>query len=210
MKNSTRYKAIRIMKYICGGVLPIVFWASLIFGFDSPYIATLTIISALIHEAGHLTALKLIGIKTADVYGHFSGFRIKYHGMLSYSKEIIILLSGPLANLIIYLVTIPMTNAMNGYLQIFGFINLVTAISNMLPIEGFDGYGILYNFMLLKDQGNHIRLIELFSLFLTIALTFFSLYLINKFGNGYWIFGIFFFMTMSKLVKTKKNTVFKD
>ena len=38
-------------------VLSVVFWVLVIFGFDLPYVAVLTIAAALIHELAHLTAI---------------------------------------------------------------------------------------------------------------------------------------------------------
>ena len=40
---------LKILDELSGSFLPLLFWASVMFGFDAPYIALLTIISAIIH-----------------------------------------------------------------------------------------------------------------------------------------------------------------
>ena len=51
---------IKVLSEISNSFLPLLFWALIMFGFDAPYIAILTIISAIIHEAGHLFAMLFI------------------------------------------------------------------------------------------------------------------------------------------------------
>ena len=48
-------------------VLTVLFWVLLIFGFDSPKIAVYTIISAFLHECGHLAALRIMRKKSAPL-----------------------------------------------------------------------------------------------------------------------------------------------
>ena len=143
MKNSTRYGIIEVLELLSGSVLPIIFWVSLIFGFDTPYVAILTLICAVWHELGHCSAIAVVGNGSGHVKGHASGFRIKREARLTYAKEIVILLAGPGANVALFLATLPFGNALGGYIKIFGALNLATGISNLLPIEGYDGYGAL-------------------------------------------------------------------
>lgn len=209
MKNLTRYRIIEFLKLLSGSILPIVFWVSLIFGFDVPYIAVLTLVCAAVHEIGHSVAISLFKGKK-ELRGHSSGFRIRKGGILSYSSEIAILLAGPLVNICIFLLTLPFGNALSGYVRILGFINLATGISNLLPIEGYDGYGALC--MILRSRGvaHLIRLLEAFSFMLSVFITFVALHLIDVFGEGYWIFGLFFFMMLSKLINFGKYDILEE
>ena len=210
MKNSTRYRIIEVCELFSGSVLPIIFWVSLIFGFDAPYLAILTIISAVLHEIGHGIAIMLVGAKGSNIRGHSTGFRIKEGDLLSYSDEIAILLADPCINLLLFLATLPFGDAMLGYVRVLGFINLATGLSNLLPFEGYDGYGALC--MLFRSRGatHLIRRLEIFSFILSILITFASLHLIDVFGEGYWIFGLFFFTMLSKLINFGKYDIFRE
>ena len=84
-------------------VLPILFWMLLLFGFDIPYIAVITLISAVIHELSHITASILLagGFRFR---GAVSGFRLALKNKTSYKAEILIAAAGPLSNLAVFLI----------------------------------------------------------------------------------------------------------
>ena len=210
MKNFTRYRIIEILKLLSDSILPIIFWVSLIFGFDTPYIAILTVISAILHELGHCMAIHLLGAGESELRGHSSGFRIKRSDALPYKKEIIILLSGPLVNICIFLITFPFRDALYGYIGALGFINLITGLSNLMPFEGYDGYGALCEALRCIGREEMIDRLEILSFVLSILVTFLSLYLIERFGEGYWIFGLFFFTVLSKLAILGKYDIFGE
>ena len=92
MKKHTKRRILKTLRLLADSVLPILFWLSLIFGFDAPYIAVLTVICAIAHELGHIAAIYLFTENAARITGHSSGFRIKRDSTLSYKKEIMILL----------------------------------------------------------------------------------------------------------------------
>ena len=210
MKNSTRYRVIEALELFAGSILPIIFWVSVIFGFDAPYVAILTILSAIIHEIGHYSVILYFTEKRTEIRGHATGFRIKQSIILSYPKEIAILLAGPLSNMIIFILTLPFGYLLSGYLKFFGYINLATGISNLLPLEGYDGYGALYTFFRSRGAGHLIKRLEIFSFIFSITVTFISLHLIDLFGEGYWIFGLFFFTMLSKLMNFEKYDIFEE
>jgi len=210
VKNSTRYRIIEVLELLSGSILPMIFWISVIFGFDTPCIAILTILSAVIHEIGHCIAINLFSKGNATVRGHSTGFRIKQDELLSYSKEIAILISGPFINIIVFLLTLPFKNAFLGYIRIFGYINQVTGLSNLLPIEGYDGYGAISALFRARGFGHFIKWLEGFSFVVSITVTFVSLHLIDLFGEGYWIFGLFFFTVLSKISNLGKYDIFEE
>lgn len=210
VKNSTQYRIIEICELLCGSVLPIVFWVSMIFGFDLTYIAVLTLTAAAIHELGHYTAIFIFSKKGDDLYVKPSGFRIKRSESLSYKKEILILLFGPFANILFFILSIISTRFFGDYIRTFGYINLATGISNLLPLEGYDGYGALKELFASHYRGDLISRLEILSFIFSIFLTFISLYLIDRLGEGYWIFGIFFCAMLSKLASFGKYDIFGE
>ena len=210
MKNLTRYRIIELLELLAGSVLPIIFWVSLIFGFDAPYLAILTIISALMHEMGHTVAIFILSKEKASLRGHSTGFRIKTTDILPYPLEITILLAGPCVNVCAFLLTLPFGDALCGYVRMLGYINLATGVSNLLPLEGYDGYGALCTLFRSRGKAHLIKLLELFSFILSVSVTFLALYFIDTFGEGYWIFGLFFFTVLSKLIKFGKYDIFRE
>ena len=209
VKNSTRYRIIEVMELLAGSVLPIIFWVSLIFGFDAPYVAILTLVSAVAHELGHCVAIHALSGRDTRVMGHSSGLRIRRTESLAYGKEIAILLAGPLVNVALCIALLPL-GAPGGYLWTFALVNLATGLSNLMPLEGYDGYGAICELMRALGREERIKVLEMISFVLSTAVTFLSLYLIERFGEGYWIFGLFFFAMLSKLVNFGKYDVFGE
>ena len=194
--------------YFLYKILPLVFWCLLILGFDLPYIAVLTVISAIIHECGHIFfAEKNKASELPEAC--LTGFRIKIHGM-SYREEMLVAMGGPLFNFavgILFSFAFRST-PFHSYSAVFAMTNFMTAFSNLLPIEGYDGYKILYclGSMIFDDVSAFESALLRLSLLLSSSLCFLSLYLILKVGEGYWIFVIFFSVTLARLTKGK-NTI---
>ena len=190
--------------------LSLAFWITMIFGFNSPYIAVLTIIAAIIHELGHLVVIRVIlRRKNALLSSNISGFRIKTSGF-SYKEEILASLSGPIANIIPAVIILL---AFRGeYLRLFALLNLMTALSNLLPIEEYDGYKAVSALLsLLTNSPNAVdKFMSLASFSLSVVMCFLSLFLILKLGNGYWMFFIFFSLIIIKIKKRQKYTFYED
>ncbi len=209
MKDSTRYRIIGILRWLGCRLLPIMLWMTVIFGFDAPYMAVLTVLCALIHECGHIGASMLIGGR-AKARTDITGFRIKCSGVRGYKEQISILAAGPTANIAMYLISIPLQDSLCGYIKIFGLLNLATAISNLLPIEQYDGYGIVNEWLTMKQNDRGKCVLEAISFSFTALMTFLSLYIIAALNSGYWIFCLFFASMLSKMVKLSKYDNFKE
>ena len=184
-------------------VLPVFFWAFLIFGMDESSMATMTIVAALIHELGHIGYIYWIKKGIPGLRGVPSGFRIKSKIALSYSEEIGMYLFGPLVNIAAFAICSYGAFYLGESMWNFALINLATAVSNLLPIKGYDGYGII-RAIILKGEAREWALsgLSLISTGLIFLLCIFSLYLIDRYGGGYWIFFIFF-ISMLKHFKEK-------
>jgi len=194
--------------------LTILFWVLIIFGFDSPGIACLTLVAAVIHECGHL--LPLIKIRSSGANlprAGISGFRIKI-SQLSYKEELIVALCGPLINIILALLclSLPLHGVLNAYFDSFAILNILTGVSNLMPIEGYDGYKALLSMarLIFKNHTAAERTLSKLSFALSAIICFFSLYLMLKLGEGYWIFGIFFTSLLSSIIRRQKYTFFEN
>lgn len=191
--------------------LLVIFWVLLIFGFDSPDTAVLTIISALIHELGHVVCLLVINSKEKLMpTPHITGFRIKIPSM-SYKEELLCALSGPMANLAVGIILfLPFPSAWSSYFKIFVTLNIMTMISNLMPIEGYDGYKILNAIFGIFFNCNALaqNLLFLISLLTSSIMCFLSLYIILKSGAGYWIFAVFFSVMLRSMTNKQKQDIF--
>lgn len=184
-------------------ILPIFFWLFLIFGFEAPMMAIITLCSALIHEMGHLICIMRIKKIRPSIRGVLSGFRIRIGDGMTYDEEILAYLSGPAINLFLFVLLSFLALILGELCFILAIINLATALSNLLPIEGYDGYGAIRAFIGKKEMGTGAsRALTAISTSLIFILCIFSLYLIDRQGEGYWIFGIFF-ISMIKCIKKR-------
>ena len=199
---------IGILSYLCDKILPFIFFISVIFGFDKPYVAVLTVISAAMHELAHIFVLYLLSGGRELPNARLNGFKIKQKHSLSYGKEIAVLLSGPLFNLLVFLLLCPFM-VYGEYLCAFAYLNLFTALCNLVPIEGYDGYGALYAFLKWKNFDRWRVLLEWLSFTLCALLCFFCLYFIDRFNLLWWIFFTFLFSLIARIEKISKYAIFE-
>ena len=172
----------------------------------------MTILAALIHEGGHFLYMLYISESKVKVRSALSGFRMKMNSHITYKEEILLCFFGPGANLIISALfgLIPffsakvfpsLSPAFVEWCALFSLFNLATAFSNLLPIEGYDGYRMLRAYLEDKGRFTLVKALERFSSALIFFLCLFSLYLIDRLGGGYWIFAVFFISMIKSISK---------
>jgi Zn-dependent protease len=186
---------ITILKGVADRFLPALFWILIVFGFDTPCVAAITLISAAIHELGHICAAMLVGIFKSLPEGRLNGLKIKIKGC-GYKSLIFVLSAGPLANLLTAALLFPFLK-ISEYLNIVVLVNIATAVSNLIPVKGYDGYGIAEAVLLMTER--QTVFLESLSFFTSIILTFFSLFMIGRFGVGYWVFFAFFIGILKRI-----------
>lgn len=194
----------RIIRFfeLLGEIFSIAFWVLLIFGFGEPIFAGLSVISAFIHEFGHEFYLYASGKRASIAKGRLSGFSIKKRGIYSYRDECLLYASGIIFNLAAVLIALPFLPLSSEYVGTFVFVNLATALSNLLPVEGFDGYGIFRSVAAyFGKEEEFLRIFSAVSLGVIILLSFLSLYMMKRFDAGYWTFAVFLLSLISRLEK---------
>ena len=190
---------VRGLNSLANEILPILFWLLLLFGFDEPYIALMTVLAALLHEAGHFAAIAAVS-GAGRIRGDVSGFRIKGQGNLSYKEERIVYAMGPLFNILCAGLILLFFSG-NEYLKTFAYVNTLTAISNLMPLDNYDGYNILVSFFKEGGYDEAERKLGYISLLFTAALCLFSILLFEYLGVGLWLFTLFFLSLTSKIKK---------
>lgn len=93
-----------------------------------------------VHEAGHIIAAVLSGrrIISADISGFGIRMQTRQNRLSSVSEELFVLLSGPGANLLLYLLM--NTLSCGGS---FPILNLAAAVYNLLPYRQLDGGALI-------------------------------------------------------------------
>jgi len=207
MQSDKLRRIYRTLDNLANTLFPLLFWSSLIFGFDSISIGILSILTALLHESFHIIAIIISQNKMPIPYPVLNGLKIKEPYGLTYKKRILIYLFGPLGNIFVGLFFLPFYTKSN-YLFTFGIINIATGISNLIPIDGYDGYNIMTTVFEAKGNFGYTRILNTLSFYVSIIAVFISIYFIGKVGVGYWFFIIFFCVMIKNVKKYNNSDVF--
>lgn len=102
------------------------------------------LLAALIHEAGHMAAAYVLGVKMVKKRRERFPLSIKYDfSTCSYFKEATVGFAGALSNLITCAVCLIFGCGESLYGTFFIFSNATLALFNLMPISPLDGFGII-------------------------------------------------------------------
>ena len=108
-------------------------WSVLIMQSPVSKAGELALLSCLLHEGGHITAMAVMGIKPRSLTFYSGGIGMKSGAILSPAREIFILSAGCLVNLLLAL-----AGTLTGSRILTG-INLALMLFNLLPLPSLDG-----------------------------------------------------------------------
>ncbi|MBQ8005008.1 MAG: hypothetical protein IJ303_01695, partial [Clostridia bacterium] len=92
------------------------------------------IVAAVLHEAGHFFAARLLGVRVSKMTLDVTGAKMQLCGkLISYEEEFFIAAAGPFINFIF-------SGALFSVWFSFAEFSLLLGILNMMPAPGFDGY----------------------------------------------------------------------
>ncbi len=197
----------RLLRAVGERVLPFLFLVLLMLAFDAVWVTVLTLVAALAHEGGHIIAATVIGVGDMSMpRAVLTGLRLKPGRLLSYREEAVVALGGPLVNLVIFGVLTPFCRA-NEYLASFAVINLLTAVSNLIPIRSFDGQRILIGLLSGRLSAAALEWVSRgLTLGISAAVALLALFFMMQIGEGYWIFAIFFAVMCREIMAAHKST----
>ena len=114
--------------------------------FDMDRAVWASLLAAVLHEGGHLLALRMLGGKVAAFRLYPFGGEIVAGGKLfSYGESMVLSLSGILVNLLSFLLLmLPRTTP---FLRSFALASLGLGMFNLLPLRQLDGGGALESFL---------------------------------------------------------------
>lgn len=138
-------------------------------------------LAALLHEMGHLLALRVFGVDVEGIYFTAFGMEIRADTrFLPYGKDILCTLAGPLVNL---LAAVVLARLAGDYL--LAGANLLEGVFNLLPLTGLDGaraLHLLLSWCFDPVRADHIcRIVEVVC---TVLLAVGSLYLMVCWHTG--------------------------
>lgn len=101
----------------------------------------LTMLAALLHEAGHLLTARLLGVGVSEITLLPLGADIKFSRLTTYREDILTGISGAAANILSALLLLPL--GAHPAVRYFICSNLALAALNLLPVDTLDGGTVL-------------------------------------------------------------------
>ncbi len=167
----------------------------------------MSLMSCFLHETGHLLAMFLFGVDVKKIVLYGAGIKIiRGYSLKEKKKEFIILISGCLMNITMFLLFFFLKG---DSFRTFAVINLVTAIFNILPIKSLDGGAIIL--LLTEEKPQLFTFVNILTtiitpLFVVVFILLFSRFRINP---SLVISGVYFFifslMDNFSAIPTKTN-----
>lgn len=130
------------MCFELGGVkVTVRFWfvaaAVLMLLLDTSGVMLCAFLSSAVHELAHLTALLAVKGEIISVCFEAFGIKILRKDTLLVWEEVIVLLAGPAANLMIFIICMGLRTAPG--ISLIAAVNLSIALFNLLPVGALDG-----------------------------------------------------------------------
>ncbi len=164
--------------------------------------AMLSLVCCLLHEAGHLAAMVLVGCKVRGISFGVYGMRIDTDQLVktSPSQEIFVASGGPIINLIMVIVGVAIKN------QPIVLANVVLLVFNLLPIESTDGYSILKSFFEVHFDGEKVKAaLKIVSAAFLFLLYCFSFLLLFKSRYNFSALGVSIYLTLKFLFQENQR-----
>ena len=153
--------------------------------------------STLIHETGHLIAMKIFKAYPSEISLNLGTIRILNNAIVTNNENLLILLFGPLANLAFFLIFINIES-----FKLFAIINLALFIFNLLPIEGLDGGSILKLALRFRFSEQKVdRILFIITLLFAAALIFVFVFLLFGGRLNFSIPILFLYLTLPLIIK---------
>ncbi len=147
---------------------------------QNSFLPLILIVSALLHEAGHLVSLFFTKTQICVIYFNIFGMKIVkgINCRMNYRNDYKIALMGPFVNLLVFLMFLTMFFCLNSIILLqIALINLFLALFNLLPIICLDGGSALYSFIAMKKSSfKAYRALRRISFLLTIPLIVFGVF----------------------------------
>lgn len=143
--------------------------AALLF-MDKSGLMSVSLAAVVIHEAGHILVMKLLKCAPSLISFNFQGMLISGVKFCSAKENILIALSGPIANILFSLVFYCLYLLSSLYsFAVFAAVSFLVGLLNILPIKGLDGGTVLRELCSLLFSKNGGIIFSLISVFSAVA-----------------------------------------
>lgn len=115
---------------VTGGFLLLMAWLNYC---DTQNLLPAALCAAAVHELGHLAAVYALGGRVCRLRLTAAGAELRLEGTMSYGRELLCALAGPLVNLLLAF------GAAQLRAVVFAGLNLVLGLFNLLPLSVLDG-----------------------------------------------------------------------
>ena len=168
--------------------------------FTRSYISLAALLSAFLHELGHIFAARICGVPIKELrLDIFGASLVIQKAICSYGREIFVAASGPTVNILmcIGLLGIYRTNA---FFSLLFAASLFLAVLNLLPIQDFDGGRILYcSVAILASERTAAHVCPVLSFMILLFLWMLSVYFLLVSGATLSLF-VFSFALLCKIL----------
>ena len=173
---------------------------SLMLAFDKTGLALPTLISVAAHELGHLCDMWMLESTPKSIRLIPASVQITRDFSYSYKNDILIALSGPAVNLLLFVVFyINYLTFRNSGVFYYAMINLIVCFFNLLPVTGLDGGTVLFSLIAKRGDVNRAMLtLRIITLILASATSFLAITLTlrGKLNISVYIVAIYLFMSV--------------
>ena len=169
-----------------------------------PTYNTLMIFAAiLIHEAGHIVAIGIIGGKIERIDITPFGLIIRRSRLISsYTNDFFVYISGPALNFIFALAFLPCLSVHDNPMSLFAFQNLSFGLLNLLPVNSLDGGRAIESLILMNhDEEVARRCTKILSAVVLLCAWIAAIYFLLFTGSGISIFLFSFWLLLSVFMK---------
>lgn len=169
-----------------------------------PTYNTLMIFAAiLIHEAGHIIAICIIGGKIEKIEITPFGLVIRRSRLISsYMSDFFVYISGPALNFVFALAFLPCLSVLDNPMSLFAFQNLSFGLLNLLPISSLDGGRAVESLILTHHNEETARqCTKILSVVVLLCAWVAAIYFLLFTGSGISLFLFSFWLLLSVFMK---------
>ena len=177
----------------------------LLFCFNKEKVLLQTVLFSVLHEIGHLIALRIFKVEIEAFSLSLFGGNISRKTLNStkYLQDVLIYFSGPFLNLFLYIIFILFYNNSDFYLyKELATVNLFICLFNLLPFYSFDGGKILLSvFKIFFSEKASEAIVTAASFVVAVPFTAFTITLFLKNPGNFHLVILSMFMLLSLILK---------
>ncbi len=170
---------------------------------DKTGLALPVILAVAIHEVGHLFAMWLLESAPKSIRLIPASVQITRSINGKYKNDILIALSGPIINLVLFATLyVNFLAFKNETVLYYSLINLIVGVFNLLPVTGLDGGTALFSLLAKKfDINRRLLILRIVTLIMAFAVTFLAVTLTIRGQINISVYIVAIYLFVSVIIK---------